>query len=205
MAGKIKTVLFDMDNVLCAYDRNVRAAHLAKLAGSTAELVFDAIWASGFEALGDRGALDRSAYLRGFGERIGYPLSLDEWLAARRLAMTPNPAMLALVGDLSRSVGVAVLTNNIDLVADHIDRLFPELQPLFGARIFASARFKAAKPDPACFRRCLAELQAAPHEVLFVDDLQENVDGAREAGLSAHRYMMVETFRQALSDHGLGE
>jgi glucose-1-phosphatase len=204
MAARIKTVLFDMDNVLCAYDRSVRVAHLAKLAGSTAELVFDAIWASGFEALGDRGALDGPAYLRGFGERIGYPLPLDEWLAARRLAMTPNPAMLALVGDLSRSVGVAVLTNNIDLVADHIDRLFPELQPLFGARIFASARFKAAKPDPACFRRCLAELQAAPDEVLFVDDLQENVDGAREAGLSAHRYTTMEAFRRALSEHSLG-
>ncbi len=96
----IKTVLFDMDNVLCDYDRSARVAHLAKLAGATAEHIHAAIWESGFEFLGDRGELDASAYLRGFGERIGHPLSLDEWIAARRHAMTPNPAMLALARDL---------------------------------------------------------------------------------------------------------
>jgi glucose-1-phosphatase len=48
VTGKIKLVLFDMDNVLCDYDRGKRVAHLAGLARSTSERVDKAIWESGF-------------------------------------------------------------------------------------------------------------------------------------------------------------
>ena len=111
--------------------------------------------------------------------------------------------MLEIVGRLRESVDIAVLTNNSTLVADHIDTLFPELGPLFGAKIYTSAQFKAAKPDPGCYRLCLSELKAKPENVLFVDDLAENVDGAKAAGLRAHHHTSVEAFRQAVADCGL--
>lgn len=200
---EIKLVLFDIDNVLCDYDRGKRVAHLAALAGSTDAFVHQAIWDSGFELLGDSGALDAVDYLRGFGERIGYPLSLDEWVEARRCSMRADCAMLEIVAALRGTVDIAVLTNNTTLVADHIAALLPELPPLFGSRIYASARFKTAKPDPRCFRLCLSELDVKPESVLFVDDLMANVAGAREAGLFAHHHTSVEAFRRALSEHGL--
>ena len=203
VTDEIKLVLFDMDNVLCDYDRGKRVACLAELAGTSSEAVHAAIWDSGFELLGDSGALDAAAYLRGFGERIGYPLSLDEWVEARRRSMQADRAMLEIARRLRATVDIAVLTNNTTLVADHIDILLPDLRPLFGSRIYTSAQFKTAKPDPRCYRLCLSELQAAPDTVLFVDDLAANVAGAREAGLFAHHYNSVETFRQALSEHGL--
>lgn len=203
MTGKIKLVLFDMDNVLCDYDRGKRVAHLAGLARSTSERVDKAIWESGFEALGDSGALDATAYLRGFGERIGYALSLHEWVEARRASMKADIAMLEIASRLRRSIDIAVLTNNTTLVADQIDRLLPELRPLFGSRIYTSAQFKTAKPDPHCYRLCLAELNLRPETALFVDDLAANVAGAREAGLFAHHHTSVEAFRHALSEHGL--
>ncbi|MGY8704699.1 HAD family phosphatase [Bradyrhizobium sp. 18BD] len=203
MTDEIKLVLFDMDNVLCDYDRGTRVAALAELARTSSEAVHAAIWDSGFELLGDSGALDAAAYLRGFGERIGYPLSLDEWVEARRRSMQADHAMLEMARRLRATVDIAVLTNNTTLVADHIDTLLPDLRPLFGSRIYTSAQFKTAKPDPRCYRLCLSELQAAPETVLFVDDLAANVAGAREAGLFAHHYNSVETFGQALSEYGL--
>ncbi|MDH2402816.1 HAD family phosphatase [Bradyrhizobium sp. SSUT18] len=203
MTDGIKLVLFDMDNVLCEYDRGKRVACLAELAGATSDFVHKAIWESGFELLGDSGTLDAADYLRGFGGRIGYPLSLDEWVEARRRSMQVDRAMLEIAGSLRKTVDMAVLTNNTTLVADHIDTLLPDLRPLFGSRIYTSAQFKAAKPDPRCYRLCLSELNVRPESVLFVDDLAANVVGAREAGLFAHHHTSVETFRQALSEHGL--
>lgn len=38
----IKLVLFDMDNVLCDYDRAKRVACLAELAGTTSEFIHEA-------------------------------------------------------------------------------------------------------------------------------------------------------------------
>jgi putative hydrolase of the HAD superfamily len=199
----IKLVLFDMDNVLCDYDRAKRVACLAELAGASREFVHQAVWDSGFELLGDSGALDATDYLRGFGERIGYPLSLDEWVEARRRAMQADHAMLEIARRLRKSVDIAVLTNNTTLVADHIDTLLPELRPLFGSKIYTSAQFKTAKPDPRCFHLCLSELNAEPESVMFIDDLAANVAGAREAGLFAHHHTTVETFRHALAEHDL--
>jgi putative hydrolase of the HAD superfamily len=199
----IRLVLFDMDNVLCDYDRARRVAHLARVSGSTPAAVHGAIWDSGFEQLGDAGALDAAEYLRGFGERLSYPLSLEEWIEARRLAMQADNAMLEIAGRLRGHVEIAVLTNNTTLVADHIDRLLPELRPVFGANIYTSAQFRTAKPDPRCYRLCLSALDVAPRQVLFIDDLAANVAGAREASLFAHQHSTIESFRQALSRHGL--
>lgn len=196
-------VLFDMDDVLCAYDRQARAAHLARLAGTTTDAVLDAIWGSGFEALADAGTVDANAYLRGCSERIGHPLTLEEWLDARRAGMVPRPDVLGLVRRVHERAKVAILTNNTTLVADHIDRLFPELPPLFGRAIYASAGLGASKPEVACYRRCLAMLDTAPSDALFVDDLPENVTGAREAGLSAHHYTSPDALAEVLRTCGL--
>ncbi|WP_249151515.1 HAD family phosphatase [Bradyrhizobium liaoningense] len=203
MAEKIELVLFDMDNVLCTYDAHARASRLAEFSGGTAADIYRAIWGSGFERLGDNGTLSRQEYLRAFGERIGHALSLADWLEARRVSMTPDPAMLEIAERLRGYVDVAVLTNNTELVVDHIDVLCPELRPLFGSRLYASARFRAAKPDVACYRRCLAALGARPEAVLFVDDLAENVAGAREAGLHGHHFRSVEGLQTELKRHGL--
>jgi HAD superfamily hydrolase (TIGR01509 family) len=81
--------------------------------------------------------------------------------------------------------------------------LFPELRPLFGNAIYASGGLQAAKPDPECFRRCLRALGAAPGEVLFVDDLAQNVAGAELAGLSAHRYVSPEKLAEVLRSRDL--
>lgn len=197
----ITLVLFDMDDVLCDYDRPARIAHLAAMAGCAPEHVDAAIFASGHEALGDSGALDSAAYLAGFGERLGYDLSLEEWVTARRAGTACRPAMLDLVRRLT--VRAAVLTNNSRLVTDHIDRIAPELPALFPGRLFASAGLGAAKPDAACFDRCLDALGATPAETLFIDDLAENVDGARRAGLRAHRFTSVAGLTAALDAHDL--
>jgi putative hydrolase of the HAD superfamily len=199
----ISLVLFDMDDVLCAYDRRSRCAYLAKLAGTTPEAVYAAIWESGFEAQADAGVFDAQVYLHGYGERIGYPLTLDQWLDARKASTTPRQEVLDLVRRVREQARVAVLTNNTTLVADHIERLFPELRPLFGDDIYASAGFKATKPHEECFVRCLGTLGVAPGDALFVDDLAENVAGAERAGLSAHRYVSPEALADVLQRHRL--
>ena len=202
MVPQIELVLFDMDNVLCTYDRKARARRLAEISGGTEDSVYRAIWESGFEQEADAGSMSRLEYLQAFGERIGYSLTLDEWLEARRVSTGPDHAMLEIVDRLCSTVDVAILTNNTELVVDHIDFLCPALRPLFGSRIYASAQFRAAKPDIACYHACLAALDRRPQSVLFVDDLAENVAGAKVAGLHAHHFTSMEAWRGELARHG---
>jgi glucose-1-phosphatase len=191
MHTTIRLVVFDMDDVLCRYDRPKRVALLAALAGKRADDVRAAIWGSGFEHSSDAGALDAPSYLEGFGERIGYPLTLAEWIAARRASMTPDAAMLALAAQVKRTADVALLTNNGLLTRQTIGEIFPELSPLFGANLFCSAQFGAAKPDPVVFGRLCQRVGVPPYAALMIDDQEENVRGAEAAWWQGHWFQGI--------------
>jgi HAD superfamily hydrolase (TIGR01509 family) len=96
-----------------------------------------------------------------------------------------------------------VLTNNHNLVREHLDVLFPELFALCGEDSYVSAQFGAAKPDPAVYLRCVAAAGGAPQETLFIDDSQANVDGALAAGLAGYVFTDAAALRTALRSYGL--
>ena len=200
---KTALVLFDMHDVLCRYDREKRLAGLAALSGRTAPAVFEAIWTSGFEAQADAGALDATSYLRGFGKRLGYPITLPQWLDNRHDCLTPMPDTLAMMAEVRARTKVAVLTNNHTLVQDHLEAIFPELARLCGDQCYVSAQFGAAKPSPEVYRRCVAAAGVAPEQALFIDDAQANVDGALAAGLRAVRFTNSGSLRGTLAGEGL--
>jgi FMN phosphatase YigB (HAD superfamily) len=203
MPAPLDLVVFDMDQVLCRYDRPRRLARLAEFSGRTPEEIFAAIWQSGFEAASEAGACDAASYLAGFGERLSYPLSRPQWVEARRVSMTPCPDMLALAGTIKHTVPVAVLTNNGFLTKETIAELFPELPPLFGANLTFSAEFGARKPDPEVYRRLIARLGVAPHAALMIDDDAGNIEGARAAGLHGHVFDGIAGLRNRLAAFGI--
>jgi len=44
------------------------------------------------------------------------------------------------------------------------------------------------KPDPAIYGLALERLGVAPHQAVFVDDMPENVEGAKTVGMHAIRF-----------------
>lgn len=198
-------VLFDLDEVLVGYDHGARVAHLAQATGTSAEAVHAALYISGFERDADRGLFDGPQTLAEFSRRLGAPVALQHWIDARRAAMQPRPDVLALAHAAARQARVAILTNNGLLLREHLAQMHPPLFPLFSGRVFCSAQFRLSKPDPAIFRACLAALEVAPADALFIDDKADNAKGARKAGLQAHHYTGIDGLRAALREHGIEE
>jgi putative hydrolase of the HAD superfamily len=199
----IKMVVFDMDGVLCRYRIERRLALLASWSGRSSDAIHAAIWGSGFEDEAERGVISADEYLQGFGERMGYPLSTAQWVEARRVAMEPDQAVLALARLLRAARPVGMFTNNPWLLQRHIADVFPAVPALFGPRAVFSAELGRSKPDPEAFRRLAARLEVAPGEILYFDDDAAYVAGAQEAGLSAHRVGGAAGVRAGLAVHGL--
>ncbi len=168
----ISTVLFDMNDVLFRYDRGVRVARLARLCGKPAAAVEAAIGGSGFADSGDEGVMRADAYLAGFGERLGWPLTRGDWAEALRAAVTPIPETLALAALIRRRARVVVLTNNNLLVKREVDAICPDLRPIFGDDFSFPPSFTPGSRTPtpisvalsACAptRRRLSSLTTAP-------------------------------------------
>lgn len=76
---------------------------------------------------------------------------------------------------------IALLSNAPEAVATAIDR-----RPWSGllARCFYSCRLGHAKPDPIAFISSIAQLDAAPADVLFIDDRPENTAAAASLGFA---------------------
>jgi glucose-1-phosphatase len=199
----ISAVLFDMNDVLCRYDRAARVAALARASGRSPAFVEAAIWGSGYEDMADAGAIGAEAYLDGFAERLGCALTLAQWTGALSAAVTPYPEALELAATIGRRASLAVLTNNNLLVAREIDVIFPALRPIFHERFVVSAQLGARKPAPEAYHRCLARLGMAARTTLFVDDNADNVAGARQAGLRGHVYAGAALLATELRREGL--
>jgi putative hydrolase of the HAD superfamily len=200
----ITAVVFDMDGVLCRYRIERRLARLTSWSGRSPDAIHAAIWRSGFEDEAERGVLSADDYLKGFGDRLGYPLTAAEWIEARKVAIEPDLAVLALARQLSTERIVGMFTNNPWLLKRHIAEVFPAVPDLFGPRTIFSAEIGRSKPDPEAFRRLATRLGCAPDEMLYFDDDATYVVGAREAGLSADRVGGAPDVCASLAAHGLG-
>ena len=200
----IKVVVFDLDGVLCQYRIERRLALLASWSGRSADAIHAAIWRSGFEDDAERGLISADEYLKGFGERMGYALTAEQWVEARKAALEPDEAVLALARRLATTRPVGMFTNNPLLLKRHIGDVFPAVAEIFGSRAIFSAELGRCKPDPEAFRLLATRLAVAPDEIIYVDDDATYVAGAREAGVSAYRVGGAPGIRASLATHGLG-
>lgn len=66
--------------------------------------------------------------------------------------------------------------------ADHFDALFHSWQ------------IGHAKPEPAFYTHIVEALGLEPHQVVFVDDMWGNVEGANEAGLRGVHFSLFDTY-----------
>lgn len=199
MRERPTTFIFDLDGVLCRYDLPARLDCLARATGLDADDIRARLWGSGFEDAADAGQFaDGKSYLAEFDRRLDYPLTREQWIAARRASMTPYPEMLDLVARLDATGDVAVLTNNVPLFADTLDELFPQVPQLFGDRIFFSCHMHHAKPDPQAYLHVCRRLGCAPAETVFVDDKARNADGATRAGLTGIHFTGTKTLAAQL-------
>ncbi|ONF96623.1 Alpha-D-glucose-1-phosphate phosphatase YihX [Sphingomonas jeddahensis] len=117
----------------------------------------------------------------------------------------PIEGMPELVAELdSAGVPLFAITN----FSDEFFTPFREQEAaMFGhfRDIVLSGAEKLVKPDAAIYRLALERFALAPHEALFVDDRQDNVDGAKAVGMHAVPFTDVVTLREDLERFGLLE
>lgn len=109
--------------------------------------------------------------------------------------------MFALIDRLKeRNIRVGMLSNIADpyktLIADY--GFYRPFDPCL-----LSCETKLAKPDPEAFAQLIQILDLLPDEIVFIDDMQENVDAALKMGLDAIRFESHEMLCEKLSERGL--
>lgn len=143
-----------------------------------------------------RGPTDREFWLsfgrdRGF-ETKGFEERFDEVL---KTAIGTDLKMYALVEELKAKTTVALLSNIDDRYAKIVRHLglYEPFDPCL-----LSCDLGVEKPDPEIYRKLLAVLNVSPQDIVFIDDLKENVLGASAIGLDAILFESEEQIRKEL-------
>ena len=131
-----------------------------------------------------------------YGDMEAGLISEDDFRAAvledSRPVTGMDPAKVPLLEHLAEKYPIYGLSNNNEISTARMHEIYEE-NGLDWRRVFRkeflSCRMKMMKPGREIFDAVAAEIGFPPAEILFVDDSQKNVDGARAAGWQAALYV----------------
>ena len=192
--AKIRATFWDCGGVLLTngWDEHARE-RVAKHFG----LNFDELEKRHYPAndLWERGKIDVHEYLR---ETVFYApraFSEDEFFAKMRdVSQVLYPEMIEFLGALrargSRDNSTYMLSNESRELMEYRIPTFG-LSGLFDAYL-VSAYIALRKPEAAFFQCALDISQRQPDECVFIDDREENLEGARKLGIQGIRMISPE-------------
>lgn len=135
-------------------------------------------------------------------QRHGVTVDIRRFADCLAAGQRVRPEMVALVGDLAANgVRVGVLTNNAKEAKSWWTSGVLPVESF--TAVVDSSEVGMRKPDPAIFALAAERMGARADELLYFDDLEENVDGAAAAGLRAERFTDANDCRRVCLLHGL--
>lgn len=186
-AGPIRLVCFDVGGVLVralgSFPEAILAARLPlRLPPEAIAARFESTEAREVRQQYRTGQIREKAYAQSLSDAIQGIYSPHEILAIRDAwLLDPHPETDALLRQLRQVPGIRLaLLSNTCLEHWAITCRYSWRTSVHYA--FASHEMGLAKPAPEIFRAVENATAIAPHQILFFDDLEENVAGARGCG-----------------------
>lgn len=195
--------LFDLGNTLIklAYERVLE--NICRESTVQRDDLIDILEAPGSYRDMERGAVTFWEFYEFICDKTGYRGSIRDfhelWSDFFEGTM---PGIEELLERVRARYRVAFLSNSNEVHAELIPRKFSSLFAKDDRFIF-SHRVKVAKPDPEIFRRALDTIGALAHQVVYIDDLSENVAAARSLGMQAFQFIDTLSLTRQLEGEGL--
>ncbi|MFH1587944.1 MAG: HAD-IA family hydrolase [Candidatus Diapherotrites archaeon] len=112
-----------------------------------------------------------------------------------------KPGMDELIKKLKRKYIVAVMSNQNAIAHKAFSQSFG-LGSVFDREII-SGELGAKKPSAEYFKKVCGILKVNPKELIFFDDQQENIDGAKKTGIKAFLFTSVDKAKKDLKSMGI--
>jgi putative hydrolase of the HAD superfamily len=185
MNEPVEALLFDLGGVVINIDFGRIFASWGKAAGVSAEeirrrLVLDGMWQD-YEC----GRVSDEAFFAHLRATLNLPLTHDQFVEGWNAIFVGEIAGIApLLKSASAALPVYAFSNTNRAHELFWSERFKEtLAPI--RKVFVSSTIGLRKPDRDAFDYVTEAIGVAPGRVLLLDDLAENVIGARAAGLQA--------------------
>jgi putative hydrolase of the HAD superfamily len=198
----IKTILFDLGNVIIPFDFKRAYARMAGLCGCRIEEVPARIRATGLVAPFERGEIAPEPFVRELSAALRLNITYRDfcdWWSSVFLPATLVPE--ALLEDLATRYRLLTLSNTNAIHFTMVKEAYPLLRHFDGNVL--SYEVGAAKPEAKIYQEAIARAGCRPQECFFTDDLAVNVEAARQHGMDAVRFLSATQLEEELRARGL--
>jgi len=188
-----RAIIFDIGRVIIRVDMSRSIQALEKRHGQAVshlqvlrELEADPNWLDWQE--GRMAPRDWHVHL---AKKLQFSYGFEEFCTIWNSVLDPGTILPEeLFESLAKTCRLALLSNTDPIHVAHMESTFPFVRH-FPTRVY-SCRVGMSKPQPAIYHRALREVSALPEEVMFVDDVPENVAGAASLGINAFHFVSAE-------------
>lgn len=147
----------------------------------------------------ERGELSDNEYFAALRRTLGLQLADEAFLEGwNAILLDPLPGMPQLLARLAQATPLYLFSNTNAAHHARWRRQYAEVLAPF-REVFCSYQLGARKPGVEAFRRVAERIGLPPERIVFFDDLHENVEGARLAGMQAFHVPSVEGLVRTLA------
>lgn len=206
----IKTVIFDFGNVLCNIDFRRCMARLQEVMGVDLLEPETLKWFLEFFKSYEKGQVDNEAFFLRLQETSSLNPSIHDLKSAwNYMIVGMNDERFPFLLELQKKYKVLLLSNsNVEHIKYGMDMIrntnqIPDFESRYFHKIYYSHIIGMRKPDREIFDFITEDSKLVTNEILFIDDLPNNIEGAIAAGWNAVRHNpkteIIEMLPQYLS------
>lgn len=198
----LRTIVFDMGNVLLHFSHERMCRQIAALCGQDTADVRRWLFEEGWEHAFERGEITADEFHARLAQRSGRDIDRDQLRLAAADIFTLNEPLVPVLARLRAAELRLVLLSNTHLWhLDFVRERFQILQP-FDALV-VSYEVGALKPEPAIYAAAADALHCLPHEAYYTDDIPAYVEMGRRMGWHADVFHDVPRLCQQLTALGI--
>jgi glucose-1-phosphatase len=198
----IKTILFDLGNVIIPFDFRLAYARLGKHCACEPDEVRARIRASGLVGPFEKGEIAAEPFVRELSAALRADLTYAEFCSCWNSVFERETLVSeALLEDLAGRYRVLALSNTNPIHFAMIRQAYPMLRHFHDYVL--SYQVGSAKPEARIYQEAIARAGCAPQECFFTDDFAENVAAAREHGIDAVQFLSAEQLERELLARGV--
>lgn len=198
----IKTFIFDLGNVIVAFNHNKIVEKLQCVCRQSSDEIFARAISSKLVQDYNLGKISSAEFFDSVIRGLELEMNFADFCQIWNCTFEFEPIIPErIIKKLSKCSRLLILSDTNELHFDFIKENFPILN--YFDDFVLSHKVGAVKPSEEIFRRVIERAECLPEECVFIDDIEKNVEAAKRLGLNAFQFISVEQLEAELKARNL--
>lgn len=198
----IKTIIFDLGNVIVPFDFMRSYTGMAALTGKAPEEVRQCITEARVVVPFESGEFESTEFVNRVCSALGLELDHHTFSTIWSSIFLPEPNFTRdFISRLARRHRMLILSNTNDLHWSMVRSTYPVVGDFHDYVL--SYKVKAMKPSPAIYQAAIRMAGCRPEECFFTDDIPAYVEAARNHGIDAVQFQSAAQIAAELRARGI--